>query len=184
MQTSSEKMFFLISVLCVLCTGWFTWRHVEVLRRKGTTGWKVGMVPCDARRPFSTCTKRSSTRAETATHREKSFRLFAQVNTESITYQYWKIIRRYDLFSYCTILDRSHLSSTNFDIPEDQALLKKKSHSAIMATSLYTLTIIGSIAYFWILILITLPLMICCKQRLTRPRCPRKECCRCKFPKK
>lgn len=131
MQVPSGKIFFLICVLCVLCTGWFTWRHVEVLRRKGTTGWKVGMVPCDARRSFSTCTKRSSTRAETATHREKSFRLFAQVNTESPIdwqlYQYWKIIWRHDLFNHCTIFDRSYLSSINFDdILEAQALLKKE----------------------------------------------------------
>ena len=134
-------MCFLISVLYVLYTGWFTWRHVEVLRRKGTTGWKVGMVPCDARRSFSTCTKRSSTRAEAATHREKSFRLFAQVNTESPIdwaadsyINIGNLKRRYDLFNYCTIfhistdhISSNHQSSNVDDIAENQVLLKKKS---------------------------------------------------------
>lgn len=53
-----------------------------------------------------------------------------------------------------------------------------------MATSIYTLTIIGTIAYFWMFILITFSLIICCKRRMIKSQCYRKKYCKyCKFRK-
>lgn len=56
-----------------------TRRYLEVLRKKGTTCRKIRIVPCDARWPSCTCTKRSSAPPSAATRGKTCFQSCAQV---------------------------------------------------------------------------------------------------------